>query len=589
MIQNGQIKKNEKNIIKIDTYSLLSNIFSFVPPKRAYQIIHINKRISILLNINIDDYYLDKKYQKIIHKSKGNINHIFKESYNIYQSSNLKLYENQSELSFSNLTSNIIKYLKYLYLKKEFKTFQIIFEGNMFYNWLYFSFIIEILRNIKCGITIKLRKPINYKYYDILQDAIQNLEEIDSIYFYSFNQFSNDEKFLKYYFNYCDWTKVKCLNFSESKVDYSINKCKNIFIPNNANFRKIVIDNRTFFNLNTLYDLIYRHGKHIEYFKLLYFTDKYFYVTGKNKIKKEIFNNLTNPKKVKFIKIAHLLFFSFLSLFKKCLSSIKVLTLDNIFEYNSENVLYFDKQFNEMINLLKDLKNLEKLEINFNPLSNVINTFKILINLLNFNPNLKDLKITVSVDKKINKENKTKDNNAQKAKNFLAKFVGLKPIPENFEKNEELVQFTNLIKVISSLKELSSLKLNIKMNDKFTKIFNTHFNLGEKLKCLQIIHSRSLNMAQLLKLHPNLNKINFHLVNDEIDNGIKNYEYELSQRSWKSITLNNYPLYDNFINILIKYKNSLNQLTLKDSINMSTKSDKEIYNILKEIRNNIKN
>ena len=33
MIQNGQIKKNEKNIIKIDTYSLLSNIFSFVPPK----------------------------------------------------------------------------------------------------------------------------------------------------------------------------------------------------------------------------------------------------------------------------------------------------------------------------------------------------------------------------------------------------------------------------------------------------------------------------------------------------------------------------------------------------------------------------
>ena len=171
----------------------------------------------------------------------------------------------------------------------------------------------------------------------------------------------------------------------------------------------------------------------------------------------------------------------------------------------------------------------------------------------------------------------------------MAKFVGLKPIPENFEKNEELVQFTNLIKVISRLKELSSLKLNIKMNDKFTKIFNTHFNLGEKLKCLQIIHSRSLNMAQLLKLHPNLNKINFHLVNDEIDNGIKNYEYELSQRSWKSITLNNYPLYDNFINILIKYKNSLNQLTLKDSINMSTKPDKEIYNILKEIRNNIKN
>ena len=583
MLSNSKRNKAEKYLNKLNSSLILSDVFAYIPIKRAYQIIKMNKKLSKSLNINIGDCYLDKKYQEIIIKSKGAINSIFQESFNLYQSSDQ---QNKNDLSFQKLITNIIKYLKYLYMKKELKTIVVVIEGNIYNSWMYFTFIIEVIRNLKEGLTIKLKNHINYKYYELIKDALQNLDEIKSVSLYEFRTNEKNEKFIQNYFKYCDWTKVKCLNFRESQVNFKSNDIPKILIPSNANFRKIIIDNRNVFNLNNLYHLISTHGNHIEYFKSYYFTDKYFYAKGKNKLEKDIFQKLTKATKIKFMKINHLLFFTFLLLFKKSLSTIKVLVLDNIYESSKENIMYIEEHFNDIVKLITKLCNLEKLEINFNHTSNIINTFKILSCLIYVNPNLKDLKITIPSQKLSNTDNKSKED---KSKNYMEKFTSYKSAYKNEENSsDELTEFTDLIKAISSLKKLSNLRLNIDMNDNFTKIFNSYFNVGENLNNLYINHTRSLDLVNLFDLHPNLNIINFTLL-DNKDYIAEKYQYEFPQRTWKSIILNNYPLNSSFVNSLIKSNDSLSQLTLSNSYNISEKSDIEIYNILLDIKANINN
>jgi hypothetical protein len=293
---------------------------------------------------------------------------------------------------------------------------------------MYFTFIIEVIRNLKEGLTIKLKNHINYKYYELIKDALQNLDEIKSVSLYEFRTNEKNEKFIQNYFKYCDWTKVKCLNFKESQVNFKSNDIPKILIPSNANFRKIIIDNRNIFNLSNLYDLISTHGNHIEYIKIYYFTDKYFYVQGKNKIGKDIFQKLTKVSKIKFLKISHLLFFTFLLLFKRNLSNIKVLTLDNVYESSKENAIYIEEHFNDIAKLITKLCNLEKLEINFNYITNFINTLKILSCIIYVNPNLKDLKITIPSQKVTNNDNKSKED---KSKNYMEKFISYKSAHKN--------------------------------------------------------------------------------------------------------------------------------------------------------------
>ena len=584
MLSNSKRNKTGNYLNKLNSPSILSDIFAYISIKRSYQIIKINKKLSKSLNINIGDCYLDKRYQEIIIKSKGIINSIFQESFNLYQS--LDFQQNKNGLSFPKLISNIIKYLKYLYMKKDLKTIVVIIEGNIYNSWMYFTFIIEVIRNIKEGLTIKLKNDINYKYYELLKDALQNLDEIKSVSIFEFKTNEKNEKFIQNYFKFCDWTKVKCLNFRESQFNFKNNNIPKILIPSNANFRKIIIDNRNAFNLNNLYDFISTHGNHIEYFKIYYFTDKYFYAQGKNKLEKDIFQKLPKATKIKFMKTNHLLFFTFLLLFKKSLSTIKVLTLDKIYESTKENIIYIEEHFNDIVKLITKLCNLEKLEINFNQTSNIINILKILSCLIYVNPNLKVLKITIPSQKLSNTDNKSKED---KSKNYMEKFTSYRSAYKNEEISSDiLAEFTDLIKAISSLKKLSSLILNIEMNDNFTKIFNSFFNVGENLNNLCISHTRSLDLANLFDLHPNLNKINFTLL-DNKDNIEDKYQYEFPQRIWKSIILNYYPLNSSFVNSLIKSKNSLSQLTLNNSCNISEKSDMEIYNILLDIKSKINN
>ena len=157
-------------------------------------------------------------------------------------------------------------------------------------------------------------------------------------------------------------------------------------------------------------------------------------------------------------------------------------------------------------------------------------------------------------------------------------------------------EFINLIKAICRLNKIANLKLIIPMNDKMTESFNYYFNLGEKLNYLEIIHSGNLSLSQLFISHPNLVNINFKLICAESDIKVEhfdeevygsykmtNFKYDFPKRSWKSIILTYYPINLSFINTLIICKNYIKELKLNSSINVSKKSDREVYSILIEI------
>ena len=149
----------------------------------------------------------------------------------------------------------------------------------------------------------------------------------------------------------------------------------------------------------------------------------------------------------------------------------------------------------------------------------------------------------------------------------------------------EINAFGNLIKAISSLKQLESLHFLCPMNNEMTKLFNIYFNVGANLNYLNIIHSNKLDLNNILLLHPNLNKINFTLMLDENKNSINEFKYSLASRSWKSIEVGNYPLNDSFVDVLFNHKYTIDYLVLKDSVNYSSRSDFELNNILLEIKN----
>ena len=587
MLSTQHSNKSVNLLKKINSVTLLSTIFSYVSQKTSIKILQINKKLSSLLNLNVADCYLDKMYQKIILESKGDLNNIFLQSYTVYQQSSSFKEINQKSLTFKQLISNMIKYINYLYSKKEFKTLALSLDNNVFTNWMNFTFIIEVIRNIKYGLSIKLNSPINYRYYDIIKDAIHNLKEINTIYLFTFKITEHNEKYLKDYLNFCDWTKVKCINFAESHPvfeKYERNKNKQIFIPDDAPFKKIVINEKNYFSTRKLYDLISVHGSHIEHCKIYNFYDGYLYERGDNKLEKDYFEKMANLKKIKFINSRHLFFFTFLIFLNKNLSNIKVLTLDNISEYDNDCLDFMKKNYEQIIENLNKLNNLEKLEINFNYSYIASHAFQILSTIVKNNKNIKELKIKF-IPKEKDKENsgKRKDSGTRK---FLENFINYN---SEDKKEEEIKEFTKLIKAISSLSKLYYLQLAIPMDNRMTTAFNNYFNLGENLNYLNIMHSCKLDLCKLLNVHPNLNKIDFSLVKDGLENPINKFKYEFGQRSWKSITLNDYPINNTFIETLIKCKGSLTQLTLKDSVNVSEKSDVEVNNILLDIKNKLNN
>ena len=567
---NCHSKKRIDYLRNFRTDSLISTIFSYVPIEKSLQILRFNKKYSSLLNLNLVDYYLDKEYQKIIGNSKCSINYIFENSIKVFQSESL------SSNSFAKLTSNIIKYLKLLYFKKEFKSFNLAINLSVCNNYLYLTFALEIIRNIKYGLCLKIYPTINFRYYGILKDAIHNLDEIKSV---DISYFSNEEIGIvttKDFFKYFDWTKVKCLNLASSKNSHFPFKNKMDFIPDNASFSKIYSDEDKNYCLRKLVNLKQIHAKHIEHLKIFNFSDKFFPLNTKEFY---FFNDFTKLKNIKFINCKQFSLYKFLLFFQNSIFSIQKLILDRVDLKSNDILANYDN--NCFIATLKNLTNLEKLEINFNPKSIPYSIFEILALIVNSNQNLKKIKITIPELKNENigqNENNCLDNDS------------------SYESG-----FTNFIMSISSLKKISSVNLVIPMNDKMTNSFNNYFSVGESLNELEIIHSGNLNMTQLFLSHPNLVSINFTLICKEANINVEHFEkiifdnfkmadfdYNFPKKNWKKIALNYYPLSKSFLNTLINYKCSIKELKLNNTINTTEKSNVELYSILIKISKKIK-
>ncbi len=269
-----------------------------------------------------------------------------------------------------------------------------------------------------------------------------------------------------------------------------------------------------------------------------------------------------------------------------------------------------------MNKFIHSLNNLKKLDIKFNPTYKPNNIFKILSIIIGSNPNLNEIKICVPYEKKKEKEKgkEEKDDDSNKEEldiNDFNNFISFdsvnnkenkKKIQNNKKKQlikDNLNEFLNLIKAISSLNKLSNLILKIPMNNKMTKIFNVFFRLKKSLNNLEIIHSGNLDIGQLFNNHPNLVNINFTLICEECnidsedESGIKkikinDFKYDFPVRNWKTIVLNYYPINESLINTLMICKHSLYNFKLNNSINVSHKSNSEMYNLLLEITNGIK-
>jgi hypothetical protein len=583
---------SRKSLTKMNSSSLLSNIFSFIPKKIATQILQINKKLSSSLNLTIADYLLDKQYQDIIKNSKGDTNYIFYKSFELYQHSPLEYSHSPSKISFTKLIQKIIKYLNYLYIKKEFKKYSLSFDNNIYTNWMYFQFFIEVIRNLKHGLSLKINSSINYKYYEIIKDAIHNSEDIKAVTLYILkDDLKNNGKYFEDYFNFCDWTKIEEIYFSGSYVlslyPQIKNKSINIYIPKDISIKKLVVDDKAYYNIKQLTNFILLHGKDIEYFKIYGFNDNFLFQKSDKDLNKEIFSNFVNLKKIKILRSIRLDIYSLLLIAQKSLSSIKVLALENITSFNSNNFIDMQSYFKNMFILLKKVNNLEKLEIGFNSPTTIIRSLQILSFIINNNPNIKDLKINISMKTEKNKISKNKEIKNQNARHFLENFVNINLVikDKDYKSTKEINSFCNLIKAISTLKKLESLQLLFPLNNEMTELFNSYFNVGNSLNYLYIIHTYKLDLNNLIAQHANLNQINLSLIVDENNNSINKFKYFLSPRSWKSIELTNYPLNDSFVNSLINCKNSINYLALKDSMNISSKSDVELNNILLEIKN----
>lgn len=108
---------------KIRQAPILSRIFNFLSKKRAVKVTLINKKLSAELNLTIDEYLLeDENYRKIVLRSKGFVNEICVKVFKYYKECDNNL------IPFPEMVKKIVKYMKYLYVKKTIKYYTITLE-----------------------------------------------------------------------------------------------------------------------------------------------------------------------------------------------------------------------------------------------------------------------------------------------------------------------------------------------------------------------------------------------------------------------------------------------------------------------------
>lgn len=189
-----------------------------------------------------------------------------------------------SPLAFVELSKNVIRYLKYLFAKKIFKSFKIEINGNTCNNWFY-----------KQGLCLKINPNIKSRYCEMLKEAIHNLPEIKSIDIHSFKSGKNGKDNIEY-FSLFDWTKVKILNFADClNTHYAFIGILD-YIPKISSFVKLYVDENRFINFRKIFSFVFNYAKLLETIKIINFSDMN-YINKDNEYKVDTdyfvpFNNL---------------------------------------------------------------------------------------------------------------------------------------------------------------------------------------------------------------------------------------------------------------------------------------------------------
>ena len=148
---------------KIRQAPILSRIFNFLSKKRAVKVTLINKKLSAELNLTIDEYLLeDENYRKIVLRSKGFVNEICVKVFKYYKECDNNL------IPFPEMVKKIVKYMKYLYVKKTIKYYTITLEYFFSMYWTHASFLLEVIRSFKKGISFESGGLFYYKYYFLI-------------------------------------------------------------------------------------------------------------------------------------------------------------------------------------------------------------------------------------------------------------------------------------------------------------------------------------------------------------------------------------------------------------------------------------
>ena len=212
-----------------------------------------------------------------------------------------------SPTEFGAFTKKIIKYLKYLYLRKKFRSFKIELNENIYSNWFYYNFSIEIIRNLKRGLCLKINPNLNYEFYQMMKESIHNLEEIKSVDIHSFKG-PKEVRSITDYINLFDWTKVKCLNCADCMNGQLVFTNQLSYIPKEASFKKLYFDESKSICFKKSYNYLQNYANQIEHLNFYNFSDmNYFDRSHEFKLDSDYFDCFTKIKNIILIQCKHLL------------------------------------------------------------------------------------------------------------------------------------------------------------------------------------------------------------------------------------------------------------------------------------------
>ena len=619
--------------------SSLENLCSFLTPKEKFRLLCNSKEISKEFDSRIDDVFMPREYQDKI-KSYGNY---FEELFfQISQEMKRKAEKKGERIKLYEFEENMVKYLKYL-VKKFDKIIKLSLIKLYYMDPWKLDFISKLVlsldKNIYLVVSMSLSEFKSNEFflcYFRPSKAINIVEIIDIVY-------DTCETLTRYPFQTIfEWTNIKKLIINSKEIDSIGLRFRN---PKKAmkNLGYRLLNGAFFPNLNEL-DFRCKNAKldMLENFllkcsKVKKLTLKNIRFQGIN----NIYNNsvLTKYENLTDLKIStnlnnlnNLLFYVYpiLSKIKKfeleiiddedeifsdeysLIKNKESLRINNVEDYKSKT---FSKNYSkdDFIGESRDItvRKTSFIKENFGPTKqrkkkSPLNFFydtdeqncdKVKIDLDNSKvlSTLSNMKQCESLTYVIKEQEAliNKSKNINDLINILEiNKSHLKYLEINFynddDKNIDIYQFMDLAQKISECKKLNTFIFRYDLIGIYAEIFNKHFNLGNNLNRIFLVHDNKLDIMKIINLHPNLNSMDLEFIMDEPDytkENYANYAFNLDKinREWKEIELTNYPINSKTLDYLRNNKNI--KTCLNVCVNLTEMDDLSFKKVVKTFIN----